>query len=277
MQELEEHLQRGGFDLSSLSLSTSYHQTGRRGTVVIGRAKNAASLPSSATTPSPPALIVGEAPKLQPSFSWTSLFPELGTDWQSPPATSSSSSTVSSSSSATTARPLASSTLLSAPSSGRVGEGGGGSNGNSREGSFRSDRDLDGEEALIGVKLEPAAEVEETSPFSSPSSSSGVVPTAATTDSVAPALAPTTQQTPESRPQAQADREAARQRRRRRLMLRKPDSALALGLFEHYFKLEVRTTTTLPFLPHGEFNCRARGRRYKCRAAEAALWKGRRS
>ena len=53
MQELEEHLQRGGFDLSSLSLSTSY-QTGRRGTVVIGRAKNAASLPSSTTTPSPP-------------------------------------------------------------------------------------------------------------------------------------------------------------------------------------------------------------------------------
>ncbi|ELR25251.1 uncharacterized protein ACA1_290150 [Acanthamoeba castellanii str. Neff] len=36
MQALEEHLQRGGFDLSSLSLSTSYHQTGRRGTVVIG-------------------------------------------------------------------------------------------------------------------------------------------------------------------------------------------------------------------------------------------------
>jgi hypothetical protein len=36
-------------------------------------------------------------------------------------------------------------------------------------------------------------------------------------------------------------------------MLRKPDSALALGLFEHYFKLEVRTTM-LPFLPHGELN-----------------------
>jgi hypothetical protein len=45
----------------------------------------------------------------------------------------------------------------------------------------------------------------------------------------------------------QADRDAARLRRRRRVQLRKPDSALALGLFEHYFKLEVDPSPLLRF------------------------------